>query len=60
MQQAVENFIQHMVHGMRSGQSVVAPALVSVCHLVYSSAEVKFGMLAAQNAVPETQSFKSL
>lgn len=29
----------------------VHPSLTSVCHLVYSAAEVKFGILAAQNAV---------
>ena len=51
MHVAVENFIKSMVHGLRSGQGHVHPSLTSLCHLVYSAAEVKFGILAAQNAV---------
>ncbi|CAK9004640.1 unnamed protein product [Durusdinium trenchii] len=51
MHQSVENFIRNMVHALRSGQGHVHPSLSSVCHLVYSAAEVKFGILAAQNAV---------
>eukprot|EP00931_Biecheleriopsis_adriatica_P047178 TRINITY_DN27167_c0_g1_i1.p1 TRINITY_DN27167_c0_g1~~TRINITY_DN27167_c0_g1_i1.p1 ORF type:complete len:985 (-),score=203.37 TRINITY_DN27167_c0_g1_i1:38-2992(-) len=51
MHSAVEAFISSMVHSLRSGQGNASPSLVSVCHLVYSSAEVKFGVVAAQNAV---------
>lgn len=51
MHLAVENCIKSMVHSLRSGQGHVHPSLTSLCHLVYSSAEVKFGILAAQNAV---------
>ncbi|CAJ1331854.1 unnamed protein product, partial [Effrenium voratum] len=51
MHLAVDSFIKSMVHALRSGQGEVHPSLTSVCHLVYSAAEVKFGILAAQNAV---------
>eukprot|EP00439_Symbiodinium_sp_Y106_P013258 s2297_g1.t3 len=51
MHVAVESFLKSMIHSLRVGQALVHPSLTSVCHLIYAAAEVKFGILAAQNAV---------
>lgn len=51
MHVAVESFLKSMIHSLRVGQALVHPSLASVCHLIYAAAEVKFGILAAQNAV---------